>query len=113
MNKFILLASASAIILPGLSIPAYGGCGKILMEATTKKDTLPVKYKKLVRENKELKAELENCMSRKEELRNSIENLNAQISSLESEKANLEYELSNMPSREELEAKIRTLEEQQ
>jgi len=111
MNKFILLASA--IILSGLSIPAYGGCGKILMEATTKKDTLPVKYRKLIKENEEMKAELENCMSRKEELQSSIGNLNDQISSLESEKANLEYELSNMPSREELEAKIRTLEEQQ
>ncbi len=111
MNKLILLFST--VILSGLAAPAYGGCGKILQEATTKKDPLPVKYKKLLKENEQMRAELDECMSRKAELQSSIESLSAQISALESEKANLESELNSMPSREELEAKIRTLEEQQ
>ena len=110
MGKLLLIGSLLAIW--SVSIPAYAGCGKVLQEAETKKDTLPVKYKRLVKENDEMRSELESCMERKSELQSSIDDLNMKISSLEAEKSRLQSELSTMPSREELEAKLRTLEEE-
>jgi len=110
MSKLLLIGSLLAIA--SVSIPAYAGCGKVLQEAETKKDTLPVKYKKLVKENDEMRSELESCRQKKEELQSSIADLNMKILSLETERSRLQSELSKMPSREELEAKLRTLEEE-
>jgi len=104
----------TALVLTGvLALPIGAFAGDICAtkpEAESKKNPLPVKYKKLKAENERLRAELQSCMAEKERIRASISQLESQISSLMSEKAQLEMKLRSLPSKEELLAKIRELE---
>jgi peptidoglycan hydrolase CwlO-like protein len=91
---------------------AFAGICTVKPEADSKKDTLPVKYKKLKAENEALKEKLQNCCEKKAELRDEIESLNSQINSLIQEKESLSQKLSTYPSKEEILSKIQQLQEQ-
>ncbi|WP_456342162.1 hypothetical protein [Thermovibrio sp.] len=79
-------------------------------EAESKKNPLPVKYRKLKAENEELKAKLQECKNEKDRLKFELSQLESQISSLEGERAQLQARLSSLPSKWELESQIRELE---
>jgi predicted nucleic acid-binding Zn-ribbon protein len=100
-----------SILLSGILVnSALADLCSVIPEAKSKKDTLPVKYKKLAKENEELKAKLENCQEEKERIKENISNLKSQISQLEEEKANLQNKLMVLPSKEDLESQIQQLE---
>ena len=79
-------------------------------EAESKTETLPVKYKKLKTENKELTEKLQNCMEEKESVKAEISSLESEINQLETTKVELQNRLRSYPSKEELLMKIQNLE---
>jgi chromosome segregation ATPase len=101
---FLGIALSSSVALAGVCT--------VKPEAETKKDTLPVKYQKLKKENEELKQQLSSCCEKKEELKSEIESLNSQIDSLTKEKESLTQKLSSYPSKDELISKIQQLQEE-
>ena len=63
---------------------------KVIPEAESKKDTLPVKYAKLKKENEKLRKALRECMDEKEFVRQDIADYKTKIENLKREKEELE-----------------------
>ncbi len=107
-RRIATLVLAGVFALPIGSLA--GDLCSVKPEAESKKNPLPVKYQKLKAENEQLQAKLQKCKGEKEKLRSEISQLESQINALEGEKAQLQAKLSSLPSKEELENKIRELE---
>ncbi len=105
-----LIASILGVVLT--SSVAFAGVCTVKPEAETKKDTLPVKYQKLKKENEEIKEQLNSCSEKKAKLQEDINSLNSRINSLSKEKESLKQKLSSYPSKEELLSKIQQLQEE-
>jgi len=109
MRKLIM-----GLIILGISLSSsttFAGVCSPKPEAESKSETLPVKYRKLRAENKELKEKLQNCMEEKEAVRAEISSLETEIDQLETTKIELQNKLSSYPSKEELLMKIQNLED--
>jgi predicted nucleic acid-binding Zn-ribbon protein len=108
MKKFIIGAVILGISLT--SSTAFADVCSTKPEAESKKETLPVKYRKLKVENEELKEKLQNCMDEKDAVKAEISSLEAEINRLETTRVELQYKLKSYPSKEELLMKIQNLE---
>ena len=107
--KKLLAILISSLALSSTSV--YAGVCDIKPEAETKTNTLPARYKKLKKENEELKSALNNCRQEKEELRKELSHLESQVSKLENEKSQLMEKLDSYPPKWRLQTKIQELEE--
>ncbi len=108
MKKGTVGLSLLGVLL--FSYTAVADICSVKPEAESKKDTLPVKYKRLKAENEKLSEELSRCGMKKSELEVQIIDLKAKISRLEQKRAELQTELLSYPSKEDLESQIRELE---
>jgi len=107
MKKLLSALIASLFLSPAV----YAGICDVKPEAESKKNTLPVKYRKLAAKNASLAKNIEMCKDEKKLLEDEIVNLKAKISALEVEKTTLTRKLSTYPPKWELESRIRQLEE--